>query len=137
MVGNEFIPPIPSDTAWSPGVLPQPGPCARSHVAYGFTVVEFHGDIDLAAVAEVQVHVDCATAGPRARVVVDLRPASFIDCSGLALLWRSRQRALERGGYMGLVCSCPQQLRVLAAGGVAVLLRPATTLLEACAEALR
>ncbi|MFF9134816.1 anti-sigma factor antagonist [Streptomyces sp. NPDC014806] len=93
----------------------------------GHTVLEFHGEIDIAAAAEIVPHLDGATAGPRPRVVIDLSGVEFFDASGLRLLYRARRRVLERDGRILLVCTHPLTLRVLRVTGLARLLPPRPT----------
>ncbi|MFJ8079195.1 anti-sigma factor antagonist [Streptomyces sp. NPDC096205] len=94
----------------------------------GYTVLEFRGEIDIAAAAEILPHLDAATGTPGARVVLDLRPTEFFDCSGLRLLARARTRVLDGDGRLHLVCTDPLTLRVLRVTGMARLLPPRPTL---------
>lgn len=100
----------------------------RVHRHRGHTVLEFHGEIDIAAAVEIAPYLDRVTAHPDARVVIDLRRIEFFDCSGLRLLYRARSRALEYGGQLHLVCTHPLTLRVLRITGLARLLPPHPTL---------
>ncbi|MFF0897449.1 anti-sigma factor antagonist [Streptomyces sp. NPDC003278] len=94
----------------------------------GHTVLEFIGEIDIAAAAEIAPALDRATGRPGARIVIDLRGVDFFDCSGLRLLHRARGRVLERGGRLDLVCTHPLTLRVLRVTGLSRLLPPQPTL---------
>ncbi|MDL5205515.1 anti-sigma factor antagonist [Streptomyces sp. ALI-76-A] len=94
----------------------------------GHTVLEFHGEIDIAAAAEIIPYLDRATGQPDARVVIDLSGVEFFDCSGLRLLYRARGRTLDQGGRLLLVCTHPLTLRVLRVTGLARLLPPMPTL---------
>ncbi|GKQ33793.1 anti-sigma factor antagonist [Streptomyces sp. A012304] len=94
----------------------------------GYTVLEFHGEIDIVAETEIAPHLDDATAGNAPRVVLDLSRIDFFDCSGLRLLHRARNRVLEHGGQLHLVCDHPLTLRVLRATGLLRLLPAAPTL---------
>jgi anti-anti-sigma factor len=96
-------------------------------------VLELHGEIDIAAAVEIIPHLDAVTSGPGARIVIDLRHVEFFDCSGLRLLYRARQRVLDRDGELRLVCTHPLTLRVLKVTGLARLLPPAPSL-EAALE---
>lgn len=109
----------------------------RSYERGEFTVVELRGEIDLSTIGEVSVQVAAVTGLPGARVVVDLRPAQFFDCATLTLLVRTRRLLLERGGWMGLVCTHPWHLRILRLAGLTMNLRPAITVEDACARAPR
>ncbi|WP_432136394.1 MULTISPECIES: anti-sigma factor antagonist [unclassified Streptomyces] len=97
----------------------------------GFTVLELHGEIDIAAAVEIVPHLDAATRGPAPRLVIDLTPVEFFDCSGLRLLYRARARILDRGGELRLVCTHPLALRILRATGLSRLLPPAASLAAA------
>ncbi|WP_328875699.1 anti-sigma factor antagonist [Streptomyces sp. NBC_00287] len=92
------------------------------------TVLEFHGEIDIAAAVELLPYLDRMTSRPHARIVIDLRPVEFFDCSGLRLLYRARTRVLDHGGQLHLVCVHPLTLRVLRLTGLAKLLPPHPTL---------
>ncbi|MFD9985967.1 anti-sigma factor antagonist [Streptomyces massasporeus] len=94
----------------------------------GHTVLEFRGEIDLAAASEIAPHLDRETARPAARIVIDLSGIDFFDCSGLRLLYRARSRVLDRRGQMLLVCAHPLTLRVLRITGLSRLLPPQPTL---------
>ncbi|MEV1064641.1 anti-sigma factor antagonist [Streptomyces sp. NPDC050263] len=94
----------------------------------GYTVLEFHGEIDIVAATEIGPLLDDATVGPAPRIVIDLTRIEFFDCSGLRLLFRARGRVLDRGGHLHLVCAHPLTLRILRATGLTRLLPPATTL---------
>ncbi|POX47136.1 anti-anti-sigma factor [Streptomyces sp. Ru71] len=93
----------------------------------GHTVLEFHGEIDIASAAEIAPHLDRATSGPTPRVVIDLSGVEFFDCSGLRLLYRARRRVLERDGRIRLVCTHPLTLRMLRLTGLSRLLPPQPT----------
>ncbi|WP_416959027.1 STAS domain-containing protein [Streptomyces sp. Agncl-13] len=114
-----------------PGKLPVPGRHARSYLLRGVTVVELHGTIDLSSIPEIQAHTDAATIRSGVRVVVDLRPVEFLDCSTLGLLCRTRRRALERDGRLAVVCVRPWHLRILKAAGLLTLFEPVATLEDA------
>jgi anti-sigma B factor antagonist len=133
------------DGTWDrPGKLPQqklvggdvvvqqePAPFTRHlrvHLSRGHTVLEFRGEIDIAAAVEIVPYLDRVTARPGARIVIDLRQVEFFDCSGLRLLHRARTRVLDHGGQLHLVCTHPLTLRVLRVTGTARLLRPHPTL---------
>ncbi|MFF0791772.1 anti-sigma factor antagonist [Streptomyces spiralis] len=94
----------------------------------GHTVLELHGEIDIAATVEIIPYLDRITARPGARVVIDLSGIDFFDCSGLRLLYRARSRLLDRGGELRLVCTHPLTLRVLKVTGLSRLLPPRPTL---------
>ncbi|UIX28926.1 anti-sigma factor antagonist [Streptomyces sp. GQFP] len=100
----------------------------RVHEDRGHTVLEFHGEIDIAAAVEIIPHLDAATGRPDARIVIDLTDVEFFDCSGLRLLYRARHRVLSHDGRLHLVCTHPLTLRVLKVTGLATVLPPAASL---------
>ncbi|CAM5729709.1 anti-sigma factor antagonist [Streptomyces fumanus] len=112
----------------------EPAPLSRylrvRHVR-GHTVLEFRGEIDIAAADEIVPHLDRATGRPGARVVLDLSRVEFFDCSGLRLLYRARSRVLSHGGELHLVCAHALTLRVLRITGLSRLLPPRPTLEDA------
>ena len=109
----------------------QPAPLTR-HLRVrqdrGHTVLEFRGEIDIAAAAEIGPYLDGVTARPEVRLVIDLRHVDFFDCSGLRLLYRARTRVLDHDGELRLVCTHPLTLRILRVTGLAKLLPPHPTL---------
>jgi anti-anti-sigma factor len=109
----------------------QPAPLTR-HLRVrrerAYTVLEFHGEIDIAAAAEIAPHLERETDRPEALIVLDLGRIEFFDCSGLRLLSRARRRVLDRGGRLHLVCAHPLTLRVLRITGLARVLPPHPTL---------
>ncbi len=107
---------------------------ARTHRVGGYTVVELHGEIDIAGVGSVGPALDAATSGDRPAVIVDLRPTAFFDCSGLGLLCRAHRRVRERGGRMRLVCDDVLILRTIRAGRMLDVLEPVGTMGEALGE---
>ncbi|GGV39226.1 anti-sigma factor antagonist [Streptomyces griseoflavus] len=94
----------------------------------GHTVLEFRGEIDIAAAAEIVPHLDMATTDPKARIVIDLTRVEFFDCSGLRLLYRARHRTADGPGSLRLVCAHPLTLRMLRITGLSRLLPPWPTL---------
>ncbi|MEU9158356.1 STAS domain-containing protein [Streptomyces sp. NPDC048417] len=100
----------------------------RIHQDRGYTVLEFRGEIDIAAATEMAPYLDRVTARESSRVVIDLLHVDFFDCSGLRLLYRARGRVLERGGQLQLVCTHPLTVRVLKVTGLSQLLPPLATL---------
>ncbi|MFM9442847.1 STAS domain-containing protein [Streptomyces acidiscabies] len=84
-----------------------------SHQVSGFTVIEFHGEIDMAAAQQILPDLDAATAAQGRTVVIDLTPVEFFDCYGLRLLCHAERRVEERHGWLLLVCPHPMILRIL------------------------
>jgi anti-anti-sigma factor len=114
-------------------VYQEPAPITRHlrvHQDRGHTVLEFRGEIDIAATVEIAPSLDRVTAHPGVRLVIDLRQVDFFDCSGLRLLYRARARALAQDGELQLVCTHPLTLRIMRVTGLARLL-PAHPTLDA------
>jgi anti-sigma B factor antagonist len=82
-------------------------PCHTERVVGGTTVVEIHGEIDICTPSQLSARLDSLTGSPRPDVLLDLRSVTFIDCSGLRLLCRARNRALAHGGHLRLVTDSP------------------------------
>ncbi|MEV6393236.1 STAS domain-containing protein [Streptomyces sp. NPDC051907] len=110
---------------------PLPGPYGRVYRSGERTVVELHGEIDIAATTVIGAYLDVVSAIHAHEVVVDLTRVEFFDCSGLALLCRTRRRIAESDGRLWVVCERPAVLRVFRAGGVLALFGPVATLDEA------
>jgi anti-anti-sigma factor len=100
----------------------------RIHQDRGHTVLEFRGEIDIAAAEELLPHLDRVTGRSDARLVIDLSGVEFFDCSGLRLLYRARSRVLDNNGTLLLVCTHPLTLRVIRVTGLARLLPPLPSL---------
>lgn len=108
---------------------------ARGYRSRGFTVLELSGELDLAALVEAGPALDSVTAGDRPHVVLDLRPTEFLDCSGVRLLIRARNRVAERAGTLRLVCDDDgQPWQILHRCGLLGLLGPVPTVQEALAR---
>ncbi|MGW2717811.1 STAS domain-containing protein [Streptomyces sp. NPDC001492] len=90
-----------------------PASCHTERVIGGTTVVEMRGEIDILTATPLSARLDTLTAGPRPHLVLDLRPVTFIDGSGLRLLCRARNRVLTRRGRLRLVADSGRLLRIL------------------------
>ncbi|MGH4035795.1 STAS domain-containing protein [Actinomycetota bacterium Odt1-20B] len=101
---------------------------AEIHEAKGAVVVEFRGEIDVAARLRVLPVLDTVTGRHDATVVLDLRPTTFFDCSGVSLLVRAHRRVTERGGRLCVVCVRPMTLRMLRVTRLLPTLSPTPTL---------
>ncbi|WP_031106994.1 STAS domain-containing protein [Streptomyces sp. NRRL S-146] len=82
-------------------------------------VVTLRGELDLLAAPALRARLDMLTAGPRPDLVLDLRPVSFIDCTGLGVLCRVRNRVSARQGRLRLVTDSTSLRRVLRHTGMA------------------
>ncbi|MGW3111699.1 STAS domain-containing protein [Streptomyces sp. NPDC001091] len=82
------------------------------------TVVALRGDIDLLSAPAVIATLDALTSDAHPDLVLDLRPVSFIDCTGLGILCRARNRAEARRGRLRLRSESEAFLRLLRATGL-------------------
>ncbi|MFF2652533.1 STAS domain-containing protein [Streptomyces sp. NPDC058045] len=83
------------------------------------TVVELYGEFDVAAAAPARRHLDVLTAYPDTDLVLDLTAVTFIDCSGLSVLCRVRNRIRHGGGRLRLVVPGRGVRRLLRCTGLA------------------
>ncbi|MEU4964632.1 STAS domain-containing protein [Streptomyces smyrnaeus] len=128
MTGHE---PSGGDEAWAAGDEvwdgdEEMGPAGTvlTRTEHGRTVVELQGEIDLAVVLDTTPQLYALTTAPAPQLVADLRPVTFIDCSGLALLVDIRSRVLASGGRFTMVCADPRVLRLLRITGLDEVLTP-------------
>ncbi|MFJ5560709.1 STAS domain-containing protein [Streptomyces sp. NPDC093250] len=101
-------------------------------------VVELRGEIDILTAPPLAARLDALTAGPHPDLVLDLRPVAFIDCAGLGVLRRARNRALARHGRLRLVTDSRSFRRVLRCVGLTGVfeLHPSLTALALAPEAV-
>ncbi|MBD3007462.1 STAS domain-containing protein [Streptomyces sp. 5-10] len=85
----------------------------RVHALGGVTVAEIAGELDIFAVGRIVARLDSLVQARCPDLILDLRPVTFLDCAGLSLLCRLRNRVLERDGRLRLVISDPRFLRLL------------------------
>ncbi|MYW63357.1 anti-sigma factor antagonist [Streptomyces sp. SID8379] len=104
------------------------------HEAHGLTVIEFHGEIDIAAALHILPTLDTATSAVGHTVVLDLEPVEFFDIYALRLLCRAQDRVVARGGLLLVVCAQPPILKLLRAGGLLDRFAPLPTVQEALAR---
>ncbi|GAA1006198.1 hypothetical protein STXM2123_955 [Streptomyces sp. F-3] len=95
---------------------PAPGHTERTVGAT--TVVTLSGEVDLFARLSLTPRLDALTAGPRPDLVLDLRGVAFIDCAGLGLLCRARNRVAARGGRLRLISRSASFRRLLRRTGL-------------------
>ena len=66
-------------------------------------MVSVAGELDIATAPELVAALDTAAALPAATVVVDLLATSFIDSTGLTMLFRAHKRFAEQSRAFSLV----------------------------------
>ncbi|MYT03785.1 MULTISPECIES: STAS domain-containing protein [Streptomyces] len=96
----------------------RPAPPISVRTSDGTTVVTLYGEIDLVTAIPLASGLDALSSGPHPDLVLDLRPVSFIDCSGLSVLCRTWNRVRARQGRLRLVTEDGGFLRVLRAAGL-------------------
>ncbi|MFC0599574.1 STAS domain-containing protein [Streptomyces palmae] len=79
----------------------------------GITLVEIAGELDILAAEQVRYRLDAVARAGRPDVVLDLRRVTFVDCAGLSVLCRLRNRVLARDGRLRLVIDDPRLHRLL------------------------
>jgi anti-anti-sigma factor len=82
------------------------------------TVFVVRGELDLASGPELEAELGRLTEPPPELLVVDLRHLDFMDSTGLSILVKAHQRAVEEGWEFGLVRGTPQVQRLLELTGV-------------------
>ncbi|MDF3299119.1 STAS domain-containing protein [Streptomyces tropicalis] len=97
---------------------PTPSP-ARPVDPAGATVVTLCGAVDVASVPALRLRLDTLTAGCRPDLVLDLRTVPFIDCAGLGVLCRVRNRVEARDGRLRLLSRSAGFRRILRHTGLA------------------
>jgi len=77
----------------------------------GATLATVTGDVDAFTVRHVTSVLDGLQLGPDTVVILDLRPVTFLDSSGLGAIVDLRGRIESSGGRLRLVCG-PETLRL-------------------------
>ncbi|MGW6543720.1 STAS domain-containing protein [Streptomyces massasporeus] len=90
-----------------------PGRSAQPLQADTARVVTLRGEIDLLTAPALRDRLDMLTTGHCPDLVLDLRRVSFIDCTGLGVLCRVRNRVSARQGRLRLVTDSDLLRRVL------------------------
>ena len=85
----------------------------RVRVLGGVTVAEVAGELDIFAAGRISARLDSLARTGCPDLVLDLRHVTFLDCAGVSLLCRLRNRVLEREGRLRLVIVDPRFLRLL------------------------
>ncbi|GKQ37480.1 anti-sigma factor antagonist [Streptomyces sp. A012304] len=81
--------------------------------------MELRGEIDIFTAPHIAAQLEALTAGPHPDLVLDLRSMAFIDCTGLGVLCRARNRAVARHGRLRLVTDNRSFRRILRIVGLA------------------
>ncbi|WEO99698.1 STAS domain-containing protein [Streptomyces sp. FXJ1.172] len=88
------------------------------HGACGTTVVTLRGEIDMLTAPALSARLDMLTAASHFDLVLDLRTVAFIDCAGLGVLCRARNRVHAGQGRLRLVTGDTSFLHLLRVTGL-------------------
>jgi anti-anti-sigma factor len=76
------------------------------------------GELDLASGPELEAELARVSEPPPELLIIDLRRLDFMDSTGLSILVKAHQRAVEEDREFGLVRGSPQVQRLLELTGV-------------------
>jgi len=82
------------------------------------TVLAVAGELDLASSPTLEEALDAVTGTTPELLILDLSALEFMDSTGLSVLVRAHQRALEAGRRFALVKGSPQVQRLLTLTGI-------------------
>jgi len=82
------------------------------------TVVSLGGEMDTHTAPRVREMLEGTFATPFPTIVIDATELQFLDSSGISVLLRLRQRALEAGGSLRLRAASPAVRRVIEITGL-------------------
>ncbi|MET9642425.1 STAS domain-containing protein [Streptomyces syringium] len=103
---------------------------ARIRVVGRWGVLELAGEVDIAAVPEIEELLMRLMALGKPVVVVDLRAVTFLDCAILGALYRARAGLLATGGGFEVLCTRPWALKVMRMAGLLDVFRPVASLTD-------
>lgn len=82
-------------------------------------VLDVSGELDLASSPALERELETSAVTSSPLVIVDLRKLEFMDSTGLSVLVRAHQRAIENGQQFAVVRGPQQVQRLLTLTGVA------------------
>ncbi len=97
--------------------MPRPRVAVTTSDRAGSTLVEVEGEIDLSTAPQLQREL-LASVEDSQVVVVDLRGVTFIDSTGVGVLFRTSKQLAAAGGELRLVCGPGPVRRVLKVSGL-------------------
>ena len=89
------------------------------HDAEQAVVIDVRGELDLASSPELEQELERSSVMSASLVIVDLRELEFMDSTGLSVLVRAHQRAVESGQRFAVIRGPQQVQRLLSLTGVA------------------
>jgi anti-sigma B factor antagonist len=96
---------------------------AETHTTGRVTTVTVSGELDLVSSPALEAELERATASNCDAIVVDLRTLDFMDSTGLHVLFKGHQRALESGRAFAVTRGSDQVDRLLMLTAVADVMR--------------
>ncbi|MBD0742864.1 hypothetical protein BG418_15450 [Streptomyces sp. CBMA152] len=85
----------------------------RTRTVGGTLIIELRGELDILAYHECAASLRELTPRDALDVVLDLRPVTFLDASGIRLLLTVRDEVARHGGRLRLVRAVPRVWQVL------------------------
>jgi anti-anti-sigma factor len=82
------------------------------------TLIVIRGELDLASGPELEAEFARLRQSPPEVLIVDLRQLDFMDSTGLSILLKAHQKAVEEGREFGLVRGTQQVQHLLELTGV-------------------
>ena len=76
-------------------------------------VVELTGDLDVAGATAAYLRILAADLRPGVQLVLDLRPLTFMDSTGIRLIFQAREHAQMHGAGFFIVRGSKSVMRVL------------------------
>jgi anti-anti-sigma factor len=113
------------------------GPIRSEYTIGGTTVLQLHGDLDIAVAPIITARLDALTSRPHPDLVVDLCPVPFLDCATLGVLCKARARTREQHGRLRLVSGNDRLRRIVRRTGLAGAFEVYRSLTDALSPASR
>ena len=96
---------------------------AETHTTGRVTTVTISGELDLVSSPAFEAELERAAGSDCDAIVVDLRTLDFMDSTGLHVLFKGHQRALESGRAFAVTRGSDQVDRLLTLTAVADIMR--------------
>jgi anti-anti-sigma factor len=77
----------------------------------GVPVVRIHGEVDISNAEAIASEIEAAVPNSSPGVVIDLTPTTYLDSSGVNLLFRLAERSQVRGQRLRLIVPADAVLR--------------------------
>jgi anti-sigma B factor antagonist len=103
-------------------------------VAGGALVIETQGELDVYTAPQLQAAISEAVAAGNPKVIVDLRPVTFLDSTALGVLVAGLRQVRANGGDLRLVVDHPHINKMFRITGFDTVFSIFTSMEEAMAE---